>query len=304
MSYTTVNDLDEKLVQDITGNEVLLISDTEESFKFPMSSISGYLDAQFVGVIENIKSKVIDDISNFVHSNATQFFAVAKTDMVAGNPVSLTENDTSNLPGVELVSFAMITNDNVSCIGLVQKSCRAGEVCEIMVNGLLEIENYFPEGTALFIDNGILSATEPTTGSIQNIAIVLKTGVEGRLLVNGEQPQQSQNIRFIAEKFVSTDVHAALLELESNIGSVATALQTTMETTEKLLIFDNVILLPFPSLGSVMYNAAWIFDGPQDTVYVENTCAVDPTNASLVLFDPLDNLNGLYAVVSYLRNVN
>ena len=70
-------------------------------------------------------------------------------------------------------------------------------------------------------------------------------------------------------------------------------------TTERLQIFNNQILLPFKVHGDIVNDYALIFDDRTTIVVREFTCKISADGFS-VEFDPNDNVNGKYAVVSYM----
>lgn len=76
-------------------------------------------------------------------------------------------------------------------------------------------------------------------------------------------------------------------------------------TTERLLIEDNRIILPSDASGEIIDRHAIIFEDNNLDLHEyfveEYDCHIDESNPRLVHFDPNDNLNGLYAVVSYIE---
>ena len=71
-----------------------------------------------------------------------------------------------------------------------------------------------------------------------------------------------------------------------------------MKTTERTLIDDNKITLSTVANGDIVHGFALIFDDLIQTFYREYTVTLDADRVT-VHFDPIDNLNGFYAVVSY-----
>lgn len=69
-------------------------------------------------------------------------------------------------------------------------------------------------------------------------------------------------------------------------------------TTERLLISNNAISLPFKADGDIVNDYALIFNDLTGMDVSEFTCHISDDGWS-VQFDPSDNLNGKYAVVSY-----
>jgi hypothetical protein len=74
-------------------------------------------------------------------------------------------------------------------------------------------------------------------------------------------------------------------------------------TIPKTLISNNEIILPKPALSGIVYNYAMIYNEIDAPYFIEVTCELSPDNQR-VLFDPLDSLNGKYAVVTYLTFIN
>lgn len=70
-------------------------------------------------------------------------------------------------------------------------------------------------------------------------------------------------------------------------------------TTEKLLISNNKIALNYKCKGDVIYNKALIYDNLNSEYFTEYSCN-SSSNGLFIEFNSTDNLNGKYAVVSYL----
>lgn len=64
-------------------------------------------------------------------------------------------------------------------------------------------------------------------------------------------------------------------------------------------INNNIIELNETAIGDALFNSARIFEDEQSNIFFEVTCLIS-SDGSKVIFDPADNLNGLYGVVSYL----
>lgn len=71
-------------------------------------------------------------------------------------------------------------------------------------------------------------------------------------------------------------------------------------TTEKTLIQNNEITLPYQALGDLIFNYAIVYPDLSSPSFDEVTCVVQDDGFT-VSFNPVDNVNGKYAVVSYLR---
>ena len=73
-------------------------------------------------------------------------------------------------------------------------------------------------------------------------------------------------------------------------------------TTFKGLVSSDKLVLPTKALGDLIHNLSLIFDNNTTNVFKEVTCSLDTTGLE-VQYDTLDNLNGTYAMVSYLSKV-
>lgn len=92
-------------------------------------------------------------------------------------------------------------------------------------------------------------------------------------------------------------ISSAAQQVAAGVNSVENSI---LVTTNKLLIEDNKITLPSPGYGNVMFNMALIFnDNINNHLIAEVTCSMGQDGLS-VIFDEEDNMNGNYAVVSYL----
>mgnify|MGYP000035332205 CR=1 FL=1 len=74
---------------------------------------------------------------------------------------------------------------------------------------------------------------------------------------------------------------------------------TEILSIPKTLISDNKIILPMVAFGDVIGGFAMIYSKLSDPYFIEATCEVSE-NGMEVLFDPLDDLNDKYCVLSYL----
>ena len=75
--------------------------------------------------------------------------------------------------------------------------------------------------------------------------------------------------------------------------------RTELITTERIEIVNDSITLPYKAKGTTIISTAYIFDNLVDYVFEEYTCTVAADKITLE-FDPLDNLNGKYAIVTFL----
>jgi hypothetical protein len=72
-----------------------------------------------------------------------------------------------------------------------------------------------------------------------------------------------------------------------------------LRTTEKILISENsTALLPSLALGNIVWNMALLFDNAESSMISKEVTVT--TNGTHVLFDSLDDVKGMYCIVSYL----
>lgn len=74
---------------------------------------------------------------------------------------------------------------------------------------------------------------------------------------------------------------------------------TKLITTDRILISGNEIELPSKAYGSVVNSAAFIYLNTSTNVIMEYTCRVS-ADGWFIEFNQFDNLNGRYAVVTFL----
>ena len=77
---------------------------------------------------------------------------------------------------------------------------------------------------------------------------------------------------------------------------------TKIITTPHLLITNNKITLPKIALGDIIFNTARIYEINDYGVFTEYNCSVN-VEGTEVIFDAIDNLNGKYAIVSYMTKI-
>lgn len=75
-----------------------------------------------------------------------------------------------------------------------------------------------------------------------------------------------------------------------------------LKTTGRLLIQNNTITLPSKAYGDIVHNIAQVWPTQDSLFCLEYTCQVTP-DGTKVYFAEVDNLNGQYAIVSYLESV-
>ena len=72
-----------------------------------------------------------------------------------------------------------------------------------------------------------------------------------------------------------------------------------LRTTERLLVSDSSkALLPSVAIGDIVWNLAMIFKD-NNTMVIEQEVTVT-TDGKYVVFDDLDDVKGMYCIVSYL----
>ena len=83
-------------------------------------------------------------------------------------------------------------------------------------------------------------------------------------------------------------------------SSILDLSKTTLKTV-KLLIEDNIVVLPSPSIGDIVWNMAAIFETAESTTIISEVTVT--TNGLQVYFEPDDNVNGNYCVLSYYTTI-
>lgn len=73
-----------------------------------------------------------------------------------------------------------------------------------------------------------------------------------------------------------------------------------LQTSGRLRIVDNSAYLPRMANGDVTWNAAMVFESIDSMSSLDVTCQIDPSNPFKIIFDPLDEVDGMYCVVSYI----
>ena len=83
------------------------------------------------------------------------------------------------------------------------------------------------------------------------------------------------------------------------ISNVIVQSNLKLITTNKIPIINNKISLNYPCKGDVVHNMALIYDSLDSIYYTEYQC-ISSYDGKYVVFDSSDNLNGKYAVITYL----
>lgn len=289
MSYTVITDLPEKSAADLLGSEYLLLTQPDYSYKISLNSIEQYITTVTSDNYQELKQKVIDDVSNYVHANAIHYTAKAVEDITKGTPVKLISNiDTTFV-------YVGIAGINDIAIGVCEDGILEGEVGEIMVSGILDNFNtsMWNEGDLLYAIAGQITNVQPVTNKIQFIGYVLNKAINGKVLINGSDPYpDARSILYDnSDNFlVATNVQDAIDELESH----------EIFTTNKITIFGNEAPLPYRAKGTIINNIAYVYDSNISNVITEYSVSLNAYKDSLI-FDSADELDGKLCIVSYYK---
>lgn len=293
MSYTTINELQEKLIGDLIGSEYLLITDPDTSYKVSIDTLNDRLIELSAGTYAELTNKVIDSVTNFVHANAIHFAATAVGDIPKGTPVKLVTS-----PIVDAVYVTTATSNSDTIIGICEDGLIDGQLGEIMVMGILKgIDvSAFSEGDILYYQDGVLTKTPNTQVKSQVLGYVLDANIAGRILVtNTSSNVIAKNINYdnINSGLLATDVQSAIDELSDR----------TIVTTQRITISNNQIALPTKAQGSIFNGIAYVYKTTGfPNVITEYTCTLN-NDGTAVLFDSADLLNGFACTVTYLSAV-
>ena len=293
MSYTTINDLPEQLINELLGSEYLLITNPDTTYKVSLDTLTGKLIELSAGSYAELTNKVIDSVTNFVHANAIHFAATAVGDIEKGKPVKLVESS-----HVDVVLVTAATSNDDTVIGICEDGLVDGQLGEIMVMGILKSIDVsaFTEGDMLYYQNGTLTNAPNTQVKSQAIGYVLDANVAGRILVTntaGNVIARNVNFDNTGTNITATDVQSAIAEI--GIRKVV--------TTSKILIVNNEITLPSKAIGGIMNNIAKVYKTQgASNVFTEYTCTAN-SDGTKVLFDSADQLNGYPVTVTYFSAV-
>jgi len=84
------------------------------------------------------------------------------------------------------------------------------------------------------------------------------------------------------------------------IGISAITENSVLITIDRTEIIDNKIILQHKGYGDVVFDSALLFDNlDDDIISMECTCSLSPDGFT-VNFEEGDNLNGKYAILTYL----
>ena len=221
MSYTTINDLPERLIGQLVGSENLLLTDPDYSYRVTLDTLNEKLIELSAGTYQELTNKVIDDVSNYVHANAIHFVATATQTMPKGTPVNLVaiNYDTTN------VIYVAPATQSTEIVGIVEDGINNGESGEIMVFGILNDfdTSAWSEGDSLYVDDTGIVNSQPATGNIQYIGRVLAKGTSGKIMVTGMDPfPDAREIAFepTGTDLSSTNVQDAIVEVDTRVNDL------------------------------------------------------------------------------------
>lgn len=185
-----------------------------------------------------------------VWSQATQDMAQVKVYVKAlepitkGQPVKFTSYDAVNAA----IEVNLANQATSFSIGLAHETMATDAFGTVVTNGILTgiDTSAYTNGQVLYVDGtGILTATEPTTGTLQPIAMVTYShATEGRvMIVVGYPKQKSDDIRV------------------TSTGGVVTAglLQTALQAIDDLKVTKG-------GVGSGYYTEEWLASGTSWTI--------------------------------------
>lgn len=293
MSYTTINDLEEKNIGNLIGTEYLLITDPDTSYRVSIDTLNDRLIELSAGSYATLTNKIIDDVSNFVHANAIHFVATAVGDIPKGAPVKLVQ---SNVVDAVFVTLATLNDDTI--MGICEDGLIDGQLGEVMVLGILKgIDlSAFTEGDMLYYQSGVLTNAPNSQVKSQVIGYVLDANAAGRILVtNTSSNVIAKNINYdnTGSTLVATDVQTAIDELSNR----------TVITTLKLVIANNEITLPSKAISNIFNGIAFVYKtAGAPNVITEYTCTTN-NDGTKVLFESADALNGFQCTVTYFAAV-
>lgn len=294
LSYTTIMDLPEKYISEISGKEFVLASTQEESFRFTIESLINYIITNMPAVDENLVNKTINSSTNYVHSDAIHTYAIPIQNIVKGTPLKIVNGGSDGV----YVDIAYNTSDNI--IGVAGQNLTANILGEIIILGILDNfdTSKWNVNDLIYGVNGYLVNVKPTTGNVRFIGYVLSSSTSGKILIeSGSEPDSdSKSISYSnsATTLLSTNIQDAIDELFVFVT------RKQIITTDRILINDNTAVLPYTSEEDIV--AVNVYDSLTDIVMTEYTCELS-LDRTQILFDPDDFLDGKYIIVSYLATI-
>lgn len=239
MSYLTIQDLPEILIQDLVGSDYMLLSNIDNTHKITLDTLNETIFSLAGSTYQELTNKVIDNITNFVHANAIHFIAEAVQVIPKGTPVKLVTN-----PGLNTVFVDIATNDSDEIVGVCEDGLGANELGEIMVAGILtEYDtSAWNENDILYYQGGLVTTSPNSLISSQMIGFVFNSDItEGKILITNKSSSiLAVNIAYdnAGTNLSATNAQAAITELDSDLGSINTRV-TTIESTA---IFNGNII--------------------------------------------------------------
>lgn len=180
MAYTVITDLADKNIENLTGEELLLLVSEPNSNKLNLNDLSLYLLSVVGESYQELKDRLFDEVQELLGSNENTFEAVATEFIPKGSPVTISTNSD---PDVVYVSTA--TDSIVS--GICKADCSVDEIGVFLVQGSLEYDtSSWGEGEIIYNNSG-LSNTKPSN-NVQPLGIVLNSDTVGEFYVNIDNP--------------------------------------------------------------------------------------------------------------------
>ena len=290
MAYTTLAGLTELPYASITGNEFVLASDNDTTYKMTVETMLTWSANNTDSLSTALTNKILDDVASLVHANAIHFTAVPDVNMQPGTPVAIATNPSNAVHVKEAL-------DGDRVVAISESVCTAGVLSTFVVSGVIRSFNAvaFTENSPLYFQGGVFTDTPDAALPMQYVGRILDNTALGRLLVNLESEDTiARNIQFtnVGTSITGTDMQSAMTEVSSR--SVLTT---------RLKIASDSIVLTTPAIGDIIGGVAQVEDEPLSTqVKNDYTCSV-AVDTVTINFDPLDNLNGLWATVSYYAQV-
>lgn len=99
---------------------------------------------------------------------------------------------------------------------------------------------------------------------------------------------------------IRSRIQSAAIQQVAEIEGGSSVESSILITTSKILIENNTIVLPQKGYGDIVWNLALIFDNNYDNIITSEASCNMSDDGLTVLFEETDNLNGKYAIVSYL----
>lgn len=177
---------------------------------------------------ETLTNKTMDDYTNNIHADAVhrRVKNASGGSISHGQPLAYVGYNT----GENSIEVTLADNATGVSIGLAEDPMVNGEFGMMTVSGIMEDidTSSYANGQILYVNGaGILTAIEPTSGFSQPIAFVLRAHAEnGALQVLAAYPKQSADDVRYTGTLTSTNVAAALNELDADVSAVAGSIIT------------------------------------------------------------------------------